>query len=171
VGAVRYALFDQRPQPLRRVQFRRVGRQRDERDPFRHPQALGPVRRGPVYDEHDALARGGVLGREGVEEELHHLGREPRQHQPEDAPRQRMDGCEDPQPLVARVVERARALTARRPDAAQDGLEPEPRFVLAPDLDRLFGVPAPERLGRRLQLFLNRACSPLRGGAGAAPGA
>jgi hypothetical protein len=117
------------------------------------------MRRGSVNDEHDTLSGGSVLGRELVEEELHHLGRQARQHEPEDSPRPRVRRREDPQPLVARVVERRRALSSRRPDAAQDGLEPETRFVLAPDLDRLFRVPAPQRRRRGLQLFLNRACS------------
>ena len=133
--AVRHALFDQRPDPLGRIQLRRVGRQRDQREPLRHSQALGPVRRRPVYDEHDALAGCDVLGREGVEEELHHLGREVRQHEPEDAPRRRVRRREDPQPLVAWVVESARALTLRRPDPAQDRLESEAGFVLGPDFD------------------------------------
>jgi hypothetical protein len=117
------------------------------------------VRRGPVHDQHDTLARRGVLARELVEEELHHLGREVRQYEPEDAPRPRVHRRIDPQPLVARVVERAWALTLRRPDAAQYGLEAEAGFVFGPDLDRLFRVPAPECRGRRPQLFLNRACS------------
>jgi hypothetical protein len=117
------------------------------------------VRRGPVYDEHDALAGRHVFGRERVEEELHHLGRQVRKHEPEDAPRLRVRRRIDPQPLVARMSRRPRALTARRPDAAQDGLQSQAGFVLAPDLDRLVWVPAPESPGRRLQLFLNRACS------------
>jgi transposase len=61
--------------------------------------------------------------------------------------------------LVARVMQRARTLTPRHPDAAQDRLEAEAGFVLAPDLDLIVRVPAPECRGRGLQLFLNRACS------------
>jgi hypothetical protein len=66
---------------------------------------------------------------------LHAIGVEPRQDEPEDPTRARMRRRIEPEPFVAQVNFGDGALTLRRPDAAQDGLEAEAGFILASDLD------------------------------------
>ena len=84
------AFFDQRPEPLGRIQLRRVGWQANQRQAFGHPQGFGAMCRCAIQDQHNAFLRGGVRAGELVEKQLHHLGIQVGQHEPEDAPRLRM---------------------------------------------------------------------------------
>jgi hypothetical protein len=49
------ALLEVLPHPLDRVELRRVGRQRGERDVGRRPQRVGAVPSGLVEDQDDVL--------------------------------------------------------------------------------------------------------------------
>lgn len=158
-AAVGDAFLDHRPQPFGRVQLRRVSRQRDQRQPLRHLETPRAVRRRAVEHYHETLARGCVLTGEGVEEALHQVGVEVRQHEPEDSPRRRVHGRIEPQPLVGGSGVRRGALTLRRPDTPRHRLEPEARFVLRPQLDHLLGVLSLHLRERVGELFLKAACS------------
>ena len=62
-------LVDERPQGLRRLQFRRIGRQKSQPHAIGHAQARLAMPAGVVDDEHDrALDAGLRLARENVEQ-------------------------------------------------------------------------------------------------------
>ncbi len=117
------------------------------------------MRRRSVPDQQDALAFSGVLFGERVEECLCTLGIQARQDEPEDAPRLWMCRRIEPEPFVALINLSQRALSLACPDAAQDRLEAEASFVLAPDFYRVRRVRLLQGLGLKFYLFLNSACS------------
>ena len=153
-------LVDVDPERLGRLQLGRVGWQVDEADAFGDRQAGGGVPAGAVEDEEDdAVAAGaGLAGeeREGVGEELR-VDAGP--DVPEALAGGRRDEGGDVEPFEAVVAAGDRALALRRPDPAEDGLQPEAVLVGGEDLDRRAGMTL-RFLGDRLgEVFLNAACS------------
>jgi hypothetical protein len=148
------------PEGLGRLQLGGVGRQVDELYALRHREAGGGVPAGAVEDEEDdPVAPGARLaGEEGEgvgEELLVDAGREV----PEALAGGRRDEGGGVEPLVAVVAAGGRALAARRPDPAQDGLRADAVLVGGEGLDDRAGM-ALRRVGDRLgELFLNAACS------------
>ena len=65
----------------------------------------------------------------------------------------------EPEPFVTLINFRQGALSLGCPDAAQDGLETEARFVFAPDFYFVRRVSLFEGLRFQFYLFLNSACS------------
>ena len=112
-----------------------------------------------VPDQKNALANAGVFFGELREESLHTLGIQPWQDEPENAPRLRMCRRIEPEPFVALIHFTDWTLSNGCPDAAQDGLETEASFVLAPDFDALQGVRFFQSLSLKPYLFLNADCS------------
>lgn len=153
-------LVDVDPERLGRLQLGRIGRQVDEADAFGDGQARRGVPAGAVEDEEDdAVAAGaGLAGeeREGVGEELLvDAGAEV----PEALAGGGRDEGGDVEPFEAVVAAGDRTLASRRPDPAEDGLQPEAVLVGGEDLDRRAGM-ALRVLGNRLgKVSLNAACS------------
>ncbi len=152
------AFFNQRPDPLRWIQLRRVGWQAEHRDSFRHLQSLGAMRGRAVPDQHKALTFSGVRFGELVEKSLHTRGVESRQHEPENAPRSWMSRSKEPQPFVTLINDGKWPLSLGCPDAAQDGLEAEARFIFAPDFYFVRRIRLLKGLCLKFYLFLNSAC-------------
>ncbi len=112
-----------------------------------------------VPHQHYALTFRCVLCGELIEKELHTVGVQSRQHQPEDAPRAGMSRRIEPEPFVALINFRKGTLSLGCPDAAQDGLETEARFVFAPDFYFVRRISLLKGLRFQFYLFLNSACS------------
>jgi hypothetical protein len=147
------------PEGLGGLQLGGVGREVDETDALWHGERQS-VPAGAVEDEDDdPIAPGARLAgeeREGVlEQRLVDTGRE--------VPEALAGGWRDEggnvEPLEALVAPGDRALAARRPDPAQDRLQPDPMLVGGEGLDRRAGVTI-RLLGDDLgKLFLNASCS------------
>ena len=152
-------LVDVGPEGLGGLQLRRVGRQVDETDTLWDGERCGVPARAVEDEEDDPVAAGpGLAGeeREGVlEQRLVDAGREV----PEALAGRGRDEGGDVEPLEAVMATGDRALAARRPDPAQDRLQPDAVLVGGEDLDRR------ARMALRLfgdgfrELFLNVACS------------
>lgn len=152
-------LVDMDPECLGRLQLGGVGGQIDDTDALGDRERQGVVS-GAVEDEDDdPVAPGaGLAGEEGegvLEEVLADAGREV----PEALAGGWRDEGGDVEPLEAVVAPGDRTLAFRRPDPAEDGLQPEAVLVGGEDLDRRAGM-ALRFLGDRLgKVFLNAACS------------
>jgi hypothetical protein len=112
------AFFDQRPESFRRIQLWRVGRQAHQRQALRDAQSFSAMCGRPIQDQDDAFAGDGVRTCELIEKQLHHLGIQVWQYEPEDAPRPRMSRRIEPEPFVARVNDGLGTLASRRPHSA-----------------------------------------------------
>jgi len=110
-------------------------------------------------DQKNALAFACMLFGERREESLHALCIQSWQDEPEDSPRLRVRRRIEPEPFVALINFTNRTLSEGCPDAAQDRLEAEASFVLAPDFNGLCGVRLLQSLSLKLYLFLNADCS------------
>jgi len=158
VRSIGDAFFHKRPDPLTRIQLRRVGRDAQQGDAFRDIQGHGAMRGRTVPDQKNALADARMLFGERGQKSSHALCIQPWQDEPEDSPRPRMCRRVEPEPFVALINLTDRTPPCGCPDAAQDGLETEARFVLAPDFDGLRGVRLLQGLSLKPYLFLNSAC-------------
>jgi hypothetical protein len=98
-----------------------------------------------VPHQHNALALYHVLSGELIEKELHTIGVQTREDEPEDASGSRMHCRKEPEPFVARIKTGTGAFSDGRPDAPQDRLETEAGFVFAPRLYLLIGMLFVER--------------------------
>src|SRR3954463_10463255 len=153
-------LVEHRPEAFGRLELGAVGRQVDEPDALGDGQPRLRVPAGVVEDEDDdPVATGpGFAGEEG-EERLEERLRHPVRQVPEDLARGRLHEGDHVEPLEAVVAGGARSLAFRRPDAAEDRLQPDAVLVRGEDFDdlarmllRLFGEDGGE-------LFLNASRS------------
>src|SRR5690349_20092743 len=153
-------LVEHRPEAFGRLQLGAVGRAVDEPDALGDGQPRLRVPARVVEDEDDdPVATGpGLAGEEG-EERLEERLRHPVRQVPEHLARGRLHEGDHVEPLEAVVAGRARSLAFRRPDAAEDRLQPDAVLVRGEDFDdlarmplRLFGKDGGE-------LFLNASCS------------
>jgi len=128
------------PKGLGRLQLGRVGRQEYEADALGDDERLGVPARTVEDEDDDPVAAGARLAseeREGVlKEVLVDAGREV----PEALAGGRRDEGGDVEPLEAVVATGDRALAARRPDPAEDGLQPDAVLVGGEDLDCRAGM-------------------------------
>ena len=153
------ALAQVEPDPLDRIEFRAVGRQRHERQIVGGGQRPLVMPAGAV--EHDdgvgiGRQRGGELG----QKQVHRCGIDDRQHQREVFAGGGADGGEDIGPLVALLREAGGTLALQPPAVAYPPLVADARLVLKPELQALAGM----CFGRRLQggaqpLFWKRCCA------------
>ena len=118
------------------IEFWRVGRQKHEAEVFRHHQIAGGMPARLVH-QHHAMRPGGDGLRQLGEEQVHCRGVEPGQHQGGAGVARRAHGTDDPGRLVADIAPPARRVAALPPDIAGAPLLPDPRLVLAPDLQPL----------------------------------
>jgi hypothetical protein len=112
-----------------------------------------------VPHQKDALTCGSVLFGELIEKELHTMGVESREHEPEDAPCAGMHSRKEPEPLVALIHFGKRSRSNWCPHPPDNRLEAKARFVLAPDFDFLPRTRPFEGSCLTPQLFLKAACS------------
>jgi hypothetical protein len=124
------------PQPLDRIEFGRVGRQKHQAEIFGHHQIASGMPTRLVH-QHDAMHPGshglGQLGKEQV----HRRSIEPGQHQCDAGVARRADGADYPSRLIADIAASARGATALPPDVAGASFLPDPGLILAPDFKPL----------------------------------
>ncbi len=147
------------PDPLDGVQFRTVGRERDQGDVARDVGLSELVPAGAVEHDDGVDIVGEGLG-EGIEEQPGGAGGDLRQDQREVVAGGRPDGAEDVGPLVPPVADPRRPLAAQPPAVTDPTLVADAGLVLEPELEALVGM----RFGRRLQgraepPFLKRRCA------------
>jgi len=153
-------LVDQRPQGLRRLQFRRVGRQKDQSHAIGNAQSHLAMPAGVVDDEHDrALDAGLGFAREGFEQRGEEGFRDAVVHIPEGLAARRRDEGGHVEPVEAVMAMRRRPLADRRPDATRHGLQAEPVLVAGEDLDRALGMFRGFLRDGVFEVFLNAAAS------------
>jgi len=143
------------PDVFDRVEFWRVGRQRDERDVVWDGEIFGDVITGAIEDE------GGVAARHDPPTDLrqmqgHDLGVGGWDDESRRGTALRTDGAEDVGPFVALIARRTRPCSSLGPDAGQRPLLTDSSLVLEPDFDgfvfRAVGEPRRDRCGK---VFLN----------------
>jgi hypothetical protein len=147
------------PEGLGRLQLGGVGRQEDEADAFGYGERLGVPSGAVEHEDDDPVASGARLAGEeregGLEELLVDAGGEI----PEALAGGGRDEGGDVEPLEAVMAAGDRALATRRPDPAQDRLQPDAVLVGGEGLDRRAGM-ALGFLGDGFrEFFLNAACS------------
>ena len=130
-------LVDEGPQGLRRLQFRRVGREKDQPHAIRHAQTRLAMPARVIDDEHDGAVDAGLrFACEGLEQRRKKRFRDAVVHIPEGFAARRRDEGGDIKPVEAVMAMRRRPLADGRPDAPRDGFQAEPVFVAGEDLDR-----------------------------------
>lgn len=157
---VRHRFPHRRPEPLSRVQLRRVRGQEPERQSLRQRQPLARVPSRAIHDEDDPMCAidADIMG-ERRECRLHRRNVHPRHGEPVRRARRRMDEGVDPQPLVARVDPRDRSLPARRPDPPQHRLQAQARLILRPRLHARHTRHRAQHGDMRVQALRKAACS------------
>src|SRR4051794_1555873 len=131
-------LVEHRPEAFGRLQLGAVGRQVDEPDALGDGQPRLRVPARVVEDEDDdPVATGAGLAGEEGEERLEDRLRHPVRQVPEDLARGRLHEGGHVEPLEAVMAGRARSLAFRRPDAAEDRLQPDAVLVGGEDVDDL----------------------------------
>src|SRR5262249_2681415 len=122
--------------PLDRVEFRRVGRQKDQAEVLRHDEIAAGMPARLVH-QHYAMRS----GRHGLSElskkQVHRGGVEPSHYQGDTGVACRAYGPNDPGRLVADITQHARGIAALPPRIASPPLLSNPRLVLAPDFKPL----------------------------------
>lgn len=148
------------PKALGGLQLGGVGRQVDQPQPVWHAQAGLGVPAGPIQQEDDgALRPGAGLAGEQRQQTLEEGLGDAVADVPVALAGGRRDEGGDVEPLVAVVAERGGSLPTRRPDPADDRLQPNAVLVRAEERDRPAGM-ARLLLGEGVsQLFLNAAWS------------
>jgi hypothetical protein len=123
------ALFQIEPDALDRVQLRRIGRQRNQRDIGGHSEGVRTMPAGLIED-HDCMLVRCDSFRKAVEEDLHRGRIGMGQHQREGVVRARLDGSEDVGEGEALVAKPRRALAPPPPKVADAAFLADPGFVL-----------------------------------------
>jgi len=126
------------PQPLDRVEFRRMQRQEQRGDPPRPPQLVRAVPSSSVEDHHGVFAAT-EPSRPRVEKRLRHLRPACR----------RFDGCQHPDRLSPMLANASGPGSLECPHGGQRSLLPEPRLVLQPDANRRAGAGGPDAIHKK----------------------
>jgi hypothetical protein len=114
---------------------------------------------GAVQDE-DGVHVLGQTGGEAGQEQVHHAGVDPGQHQGEVLAGGRPQGGEDVGPLIADLAKAGRTLTLEPPAMADPALVTDAGLILKPELDALARMGGDRRPQRRWEpLFLKRCCA------------
>jgi hypothetical protein len=129
-------LVDERPQGFRRLQLRRVGRQKDQPHAIGHAQTRFAMPAGVVEHEHDRAIDAGLrFACEGCEQRRKKRLRDAVVHIPEGLAARRRDKGGDIKPVEAVMAMRCRPLADRRPNAPRDRFQAKPVFVAGEDFD------------------------------------
>src|SRR5215211_2591998 len=146
------ALPQVQPDPFRRAQLGRVGRQRQQRDLGRHPQGLRAVPAGLVEQEHGMYGVGQGRGEAG-EEEAHGRRRRLRQHQGEGVVAAGTDGGGEVGGEEALVAAPRRPLATGEPAVAGASLLPLSGLVFTPQLHGLVRMRGGDGRELRCEVF------------------
>ena len=122
------------PYLLDRVQFRRTGRQEDQRNVLGHAEIAGGVPTGPVEEQHGVASPGDGAGYL-LEVKLHGVSVGEGQRQARADAAHRADGAKQIRALVTLIGGLRRPCSAPRPLANAAVLLADARLVLEPDLD------------------------------------
>ena len=142
------------PDVLDRVQFRRAGRQEDQRHVLRHVQLRGGVPARAI-EQQNGVSMPGDMATDLVEMKLHGLRVGEGQRQPCSYSARRADGAEQIGALIALVGRLTGPRAAPGPLPHEAVLLPDTGFVLEPDLDRLaLGQVGQMRAQRAREVFL-----------------
>ena len=136
-----YPFVGERPQSFARLQLRRVRRQEEQMNAFRHVQFLARLPAGPIHHQQDALTWAGPdrlskVGQGQREDSDSDRGQE----QPLTPSRDGMPKGVEIHPLIAVLDQGARAGASADPPSAEDGLEPDAMLIGGPQLDSRFRV-------------------------------
>ena len=124
------------PDPLDRVQLRRVGRQRHERDAGRDRECSRAVPAGPALNHDGLLVRGERFG-EAIQEELHRRRADLGQDQGEGGLAVGTGGAEQVREGEAPVLPPRRTLAPQPSAMTQASLLADAHLVLEPEGDAL----------------------------------
>jgi hypothetical protein len=153
-------LVDERPQGLCRLQFRRIGRQKDQPHAIGHAQARLAMPTSVVENEHDGAVDAGLgFAREGFEQRREKGFRHAIVHIPEGLAARRRDEGGHIKPVEAVMAMRGRPLADGRPNAPRDGFQAEPVFVAGEDFDRPLWMFRGFLCNGVFEVFLNAAAS------------
>ena len=153
------ALAQIEPDPLDRVEFRTVGRQRHQRDVVRNGERALIVPTGAVED-HGGVDVVWPDSGEAGEEHIHDLGVDAGQHEGEVLAGGRAHGGEDVGPLVSDLTWARGALAPEPPAMTDPALVADAGLVLEPEFEPLVGLGFGGRLqGRAEPPFLKRCCA------------
>ena len=130
------ACFEVEPHPLDRVQLRRIGRQRYQRDVGGYDQTTRSVP-ACLIEHHDSVVVRGQGRCKGIEELLHRLGVRVRHDEREAVIGAGFHGCENVGECEALVAKAGRALAAFPPHVAGSALLPDARLVLEEETNTL----------------------------------
>ena len=123
------ALLEIKPDALDRIQFGRVGRQRNERDVGRNCKRVRAMPARLIEHHHGMLILSKRLGK-AVEEGLHRRRIDIRHRQRKSIVRAWLHGCEDVGEGEAPIAEPRRTLAALPPDMTNATLLTDARLVL-----------------------------------------
>jgi hypothetical protein len=116
------------------VEFRRIARQRNEGDVFRHTEAVAPVVASAIEEDGGVSAMFNGLA-DGFEMQVHHGGIGFRHNDGCACRPAGTGGAEEIGPVVALVARRPRPGSAFGPYARQGALLADPCFILEPDFE------------------------------------
>jgi len=136
------------PQVLDRVEFGRVGRQKQQAQARRHYEVLRAMPSRVVQHQND-VAAGRDLGGQFGQKPAHGLGVDPRQQQRARLARARIGRAKQVEVLVAGLADDDRPRAAPRPDGCQRAFLAKARFVLKPDFNGFGGVGFARLLDKR----------------------
>jgi transcriptional regulator with XRE-family HTH domain len=148
------------PHILHGVQFRRVGRQRQQGEVVGHDQAAALLVPAGAVAQDDGVRAGGDAAADLGEVQARSLGVDLRQHEGGADAAGRAGGAEEPGPSVAAVARGARTRAPPGPDTGDGALLTHTGFILEPDLDRLALRRGRQgRLRQSGEVFLNASCA------------
>jgi hypothetical protein len=133
------ALSQVEPNSLNRIEFGAVGREIDKRHVVRDAKRFGDVPAGLIGDKGGVLIRRERC-REHVEEHLHGLGRQLRQHERKALSGSGTNGRKQMRPRVALITQTGRTLAAGEPAMTHTALLAKSRFVLEPERQAFAGM-------------------------------
>src|SRR3954467_2571538 len=143
-------LPQEQPEPLDRVEVRRIRRQPDERDIARDHEPLGLVPASAV-EHQDAMFALGQRRRELAEEGVHRPGPDRRRDEGEAVAGRRPDGAEEVGPSVTLVAQTRRPLATGEPAMADAPLLAETGLVHEPERQAFVAVRRPRVVQSGLQ--------------------
>lgn len=147
------------PEILDGVEFRRVGRQRDQGDVRRDLESLGGMVAGLIPDQ-DGVNVGAQLLGELLKEVIDHGGIQMGRQQSDALTRAGANRSQHIEIIVLRLSHRPWPRALFGPHAGQRSLLPEARFILEPDFDSLVGMGRTDGLHLLDNVFLKALWAP-----------
>jgi len=140
-------LPEELPDVLCRVEFRRVGRQRQERDVFRDCETLAGLVPSSAVENDDGVSALGDAFADFGEMQGHGFGVDLGQHQGSPGAALRTNGAEEIGRAMPGIAGCGGPRATPCPKAGERSLLADPGFVLPPDLEGFAGSRGRQRLG------------------------